>query len=228
VIDDWFSDFLAEHRARHPHALLPEMDSEDGASLYVAWRKVFVLRGIHHPDVATEASQMLTGETLPGPRHHFPRLVELAIGIYKARNPEPSRAKPAGTAPDMGPPPVPPALAAECRDCPECGGTGWANRHAVWQGMGVFKLDLFCRCDAGRWRISNDHELTRGDRTRKHDDLQANPEIWDQSKTHRTFDAYPARHDLVMPPGSDGKWRYLTPGEEVPSADGLKAMRATR
>lgn len=115
---DWFFDWALEHRARHPHALLPTLESPEGEPFYEGWRSDFVHKGIHDQAVATEASKLLMAEPLKYPRDHFPRLCEIAVGIYKARN---ASASPSGSDTNGRE-----AAAAASKDCPHCGGQGWA------------------------------------------------------------------------------------------------------
>ena len=86
-VDDWFwSRWLPEHRTRHERVGLPTIDSDAGVELFNSWRSNFIHRGISDYAVANDASVQLVGEKLPHSSEHFPRLVEIAIGIYRARN----------------------------------------------------------------------------------------------------------------------------------------------
>lgn len=116
MITEWFSDFLDEHLRRHPNACLPDPETEDGVVLYAAWRKNFAKRGVNDLDVATEASELLVGEKLKGPRDHFPKLVALAVAVYKFRGAPRAEGRPADHE----------SARLASADCGYCGGTGHA------------------------------------------------------------------------------------------------------
>lgn len=214
-VNDWLPEFVAEHRIRHPHAGLPPYDTEEGRVVYESWRSNFVRRGIHDLDVATAASEMLAAED-HYPKDHLKLLCGFAVAVYRERSPA-AAAKP--SAPEF-PTSPPPGVTAASRGCPECRGTGWARRHAVWLTMRrAFLLDLFCRCPAGRWRKEFDPELRKPGGCRQHDDLQARPELWDAGLRFAAWDEWPCPHDLELPEGTEGKWRYLEPGEPTPTFD---------
>jgi hypothetical protein len=98
--------------------------------------------------------------------------------------------------------------------CPECDGGGWARRHAYWHSIArPFRLDLFCRCSMGRFRKENDIELQINDRMRKHDDLQANPDLWLPGLSHPTWSDVPCEHDMIIDADCAGLWRYADHGE---------------
>lgn len=145
MVDDWFAGFLAEHLARHSGFGLPVLGSEEGVVLFASWRKVFIERGIHDLDVATAASERLTGETLKYPREHFPRLVELAIEVYKTRN----AAQTNGIEADSIE-----AARLISADCPHCSGQGMTTVYHP-QPDPVNRVpesvSAHCVCPAGRW-----------------------------------------------------------------------------
>ncbi len=85
-VGDWFLTWINEHRARHPHVGLADPETPEGDALYRAWQKAFVMRGVSDFDVATEASERMVAEPPRYPKDHFPRLLELAVGVYRERN----------------------------------------------------------------------------------------------------------------------------------------------
>lgn len=161
AVNEWFFDWALEHRARHPHAFLPTLESSEGETLYEAWRSSFVHKGIHDLEIATEASKLLTGETLKAPRDHFPRLCELAVGLYKARD---AAASPSGAA-DNGRE----AAEAASKDCPHCGGSGWAwvSRLVPSYNESIpVNARTYCVCRHGQW-LREQHQRQAPEVTRR-------------------------------------------------------------
>lgn len=198
-VEDWFPGWLTGHLLRHARASLPTPESEEGRLVYPSWIRLFKQRGIDDPDVAAEASERLLADP-PPPRMHLAKLLEAAKEIARAHA---ERESSGSHQPAFGL-----VRASELSaGCPECHGTGWATRKARWHSMArVFLLDLFCRCPAGRWRKANDPELSRGERMRQHDDLQARPELWDASLSFKHWSGRPCGHDL-MTEGCEGEGR---------------------
>jgi hypothetical protein len=145
VVDDWFWGWLEGHVARHGKAGLPPVTSDAGEAEYAAWRANFVHRGIHDEDVATRASEQLVGETLRHSSLHFPRLVEIAIEVYKGRN--------AGGEAGVDPSSFEAATFAS-RGCDHCGGTGMAVAYHPEPDAArkvAATVGAHCLCAAGRW-----------------------------------------------------------------------------
>lgn len=199
-----------EHTARHPFARLPDPATEAGALFFAPWAKELGRLGAD-ARAFTAASERLMHDPPRSHRDHWPALRRQVDRVMRER---------------VSPPPAPAQFAppreveAASRACPECSGTGWARRHAVWFGLPrAFVVVLFCRCPAGRWRKENDPELLQGERARQHDDLRARPELWDPSLSSDLWDRRPGFHDLETPKVAEGKWRYLAPGEPAPAYD---------
>lgn len=177
MIERWFYDWLGGHRKRHHAFPLPEPDSDDGAEVYESWIAAFRHRGIMDEGVATEASRRLVGETIRFPREHFPRLVEVAVGIYRERQPVASASNDPGS--DRK------AAETASRDCPECQGSGVAIRHRRLS-LGTADSEgrprtphilLYCRCPLGRW-FEAAHRKTAPDVRRRMYDLAEHPWLW--------------------------------------------------
>lgn len=156
MVDDWFLDFVTEHRARHPHAFLPALEQPEGEKFYEGWRSDLIHKGIHDYAIATEASTRLMAEMLKSPRDHFPRLCEIAVSLYKQRNITSN----SGDASSVE------AVIAASKDCPHCEGRGWARIEHDDPAHVPPTTVAYCVCLFGRW-IRNQHAKKAPDLVRR-------------------------------------------------------------
>ncbi len=147
-VNEWFGDWIIDHRARHPHTGLPDPESPEGVILYQAWRKVFVKRGVSDLDVATEASERMVAEPPRFPKDHLPKLLDLAVAVYRDRNaagqgnPECDRE----------------AAVSASAGCVHCGGQGLAIvYHPRPSRSDRIPADVaaYCVCAMGKWIAAN-------------------------------------------------------------------------
>lgn len=190
---DWLPRFVEEHRARHPDAFLPEFDSDDGRELYGAWRAVLVKRGVQDLAAATEASQLLVGESLKSPRDHFPTLVALAVAVYRQRQ--------EAATPGVGDPDGREAAERASKSCP-CGATGLVTAwHPAPARGDPAAVAAYCElCPMGRW-VEKAHRDKAPDVRRRLD--------WLPGMLRRGW--------LPGPPGVDPDegYEHFTPGELI-------------
>jgi len=108
------------------------------------------------------------------------------------------------------------AAMPECKDCPECEGTGLARRH--WSSPGLpspMMVDLLCRCPAGSHRRET---LDRRDLA----DLQSLPELWSPWLSHPSWSPSPTEPPSHRP-SPDG-W-FLPPSPPVEPSPAKKAPK---
>jgi hypothetical protein len=209
-VSRWFFSWLEYHQFLHPGRWVKPNEAH-ALDFYEGWIGSLRRAGATK-EQARESSRLLQAKKPGYPSTHLASLLDILREIRGGSAEGPSPA-------EVGPPPVPGGLYAECRDCPECEGRGWARRRLKVHNLPrPFVVDLFCRCSAGRWRKENDVELTRGLRLRLHDDLQSIPGLWDaRLKPHRTWKNRPCLHDMELEPGTEENLHYLPPGEPAPA-----------
>jgi hypothetical protein len=146
VIDDWFYPWFGAHRERHPGMTFPLPDTEAEANFTKSWITVFRKRGVHDEPIATEASEILAGERLKHSSEHFPRLVEIAVDLYRDKTPVASASGAPLSDRDF-------AYAA-AKGCPFCAGEGLCS---VWHRAPDYAkrrpetAAAYCVCAMGKW-----------------------------------------------------------------------------
>ena len=219
MIQDWLPHYLGRlFESFAPHDW-PQPDTVGWQHFVEDFHRAFARNGVSEAE-ADLARSLLVEDPPRFKTDYIPKIVAAVKTLRDA-------SVTGGSAP--APPLVlPPArIVEESRGCPEChaeaargkpaGPTGWARRRMTWHSIPrPVWVDLFCRCPYGRWRINHDVELTRNERVRQHDDLQARPELWDFELAHPSWSWQSCEHDLVMPEGTDGLWWYLKPDEPAP------------
>lgn len=148
-VQDWFWQWVMEHRLRHPKEFLPDPETEEGRVFFDAWRQAFVLKGISDFAVATEASIRLVGEPAQYQRDHFATLCRYAVDVYRLRNAEGN-----GTPADSRE-----AAEAASKGCEHCGGQGlvpvYFRRAMTWEERRECHIPehvaAYCVCPMGRW-----------------------------------------------------------------------------
>jgi hypothetical protein len=196
-----FSVWLKLHRRKHLLARLPDPDDDDSTEFYGHWLASLTEMGATAQQLE-QVSARLADNPPRTAREHWPAIRKILGDLKQAGRVIVEIA--AGTIPEV--------IATACRACPECEGQGWAIRYGRWHSIPrAFKVSLFCRCSAGRWRKANDPELLRGDRVRLHDDLQDRPDLWDANLRHATWKDRRCGHDTGLPGAVENRdWWYLT------------------
>ena len=207
-VRDWIGGFLVAHSERFKPADWPRSGTPELRQFTSDWlRAMAVLDPPATLDEATTASESLLLTPPDFRRQHIPAIV----AAIKARRAATAPGRPAATS---CPDPAQVEARERSRDCPECRGTGWAQRFVLWHSIRrPFAVDLFCRCAYGRWHKAHDP-----DEIRDHDDLQAQPELWNPTMTFAGWAPRPIVPDLVIDPDCEGRWRYLGLDEPTPRA----------
>jgi hypothetical protein len=157
AVDDWFYDFYQSHTKRHPRENhpkgdWPDIEKPDGEAFYNGLRRLFVDRGIHDFDVATQASINLMATKLWSVADHPPALHAAAVEIYKARNAA------GGGGVDLS---DRDSAALASKGCVYCEGQGlavvWASEPDPERKISETS-SAYCVCPIGRWFESNHRE----------------------------------------------------------------------
>jgi hypothetical protein len=212
LVRDWIFGFLRRYKALIGPGDWPTGEDPDEMELFVlAW--ITQLGKMVPKPTEEEADAALERLTLAPPewrRQCIPAVVKAIQDMRLGRVPGGDAPKPRSQA-EM-------TAIERSAGCPECDGGGWAHRLGYWHSIPrPFRLDLFCRCPAGRFRKENDVELQINDRKRKHDDLQANPDLWLPGLSHPTWSDVPCGHDMEIDPECAGLWWYADPSEPSPA-----------
>lgn len=158
-------------------------------------------------------------EKSPDVRKRIPDLRDVLNGrsFWRLNPPGMAAAEPSRVAVGVAPQPDRDAVEASM-DCPECEGTGWAKRRALWHSMDrPYLIILTCRCPLGAWRSAHDEQGM-------YDSLQANPRVWDGTLSHPTWTRRAIDSPCITAEGTDGEWRYLHPSEPAPPVGDLHDM----
>lgn len=196
---DWFEKFYEDHRKRHPRHDWPKYDVSD--AFIEAWIAQFTMLGVTQED-ADLVSVQSTAEDISFLNEHLPTFINLVKGLHSSRREEHVQDQ-ARTREEA---------VVISSDCPECEGIGRAIRKYTIPDRYNTEFDgsLFCRCSLGRFDENQYREEWPDERARR-DDLQAHPELWDTSMSHRTWSTIPSRN----PQGSFSPFRsYWIPRSE--------------
>lgn len=141
-IDEYFLRFVREHLVRHPRVGLPAMGTDEGDTLFGAWRKLLAeIDGVSYKAL-TAASERLLAEPASD-RRHFTVLAAFTREAIAARRRE-GRGHDVSTREGA-------ELASKC--CDRCGGTGVVSvfrRPPVPEGT-PSSVAAHCVCALGRW-----------------------------------------------------------------------------
>jgi hypothetical protein len=207
TVDRWFFGWLEYHQKINPGKWVRATDF-GARDVYLGWMEAFA-KAKATDDVARLASRRLQSVGPGYPSSHLSKLLPLIADVrreqFTARDRDPGAASPEAA-----------RAQAASADCPECKGEGWARRKLFCRPVPrAATVVLFCRCPMGRHLKAHDPELTRGERVRLHDDLQAQPDLWDPSLWHPSWSEWPCDHDLNLSPDDAARVRYVLPGEDV-------------
>jgi hypothetical protein len=204
-IEEWLQGVLLDLREAYPPADWPNVGTEAYDEFFERFRKAFARNGVSEAE-SREAIDVMAED----PPRFKAEAVQKTVDAVKAIR-ETSPATDGLTGAPISAVVVPPRGAVEAsKDCPECRGTGWAQRRAKWHSIErPFLLNMTCRCPLGLWRSAHDEEG-------EFDSLQANPDIWDAELSHRTWTDRVIDSPCRTAVGSEGKWHYLKPGDLAP------------
>jgi hypothetical protein len=139
----WFANWMGYHQSLHPDRRWVDPETSQGFDFYEGWIEAF------EEIEATEKLARMASKKLQTKKfyfnEHLAKILEI-IGDLK-------RTQPAG--PSVSDAPDPELLAASHKsaNCPECHGSGWELKRAIWHTIPrPFIVQVACHCPAGRWR----------------------------------------------------------------------------
>jgi hypothetical protein len=140
-INEWWPAFLDGHQRRFPGIRWPQ--GAEGVEFYVAWRKLFVMRGVTDLAIATEASERLLASPPYDVAGHPAALCELATAVHRERSAAASGLDPSTRE----------GAEASSRDCPICQGVGLVVRYRrrSLRPDRPPSIVLYCTCLYGKW-----------------------------------------------------------------------------